>query len=62
MLKNADKLALVVGPDAAVLHDLVRHPPPGSENLLLKMLYSLTGARPRVRGRPGFVAGFRERR
>eukprot|EP00884_Botryococcus_braunii_P012027 jgi/Botrbrau1/20825/Bobra.0156s0050.3 len=42
VLKNADRLALVLGPDAPVLLSTVKDTPPGSENLLLKMLYSLT--------------------
>ncbi len=43
VLRNADKLALVLGPDAQALLDIVRDCPANAENLLLKMLYGLTG-------------------
>ena len=46
ILKNADGLARVLGPSAAALIALVHDPPPGSEPLLIKMLYFLTESQP----------------
>ena len=42
--KNATGLATTVGAEALGASGLVPDPPPGSDDLLLHMLYTLTGA------------------
>jgi len=49
--KNATGLATTVGAEALGTSGLVPDPPPGSDDLLLHMLYTLTGA---TRPQPDF--------